>query len=446
MSEDPAIANDAGGLASAAANLMAGARTQADGLHLVGARDRYRRQVVRAIELGQRALAMAEQGGDARTAASARLTLALAQAARARDARHGAGQLSLGAQRAPTLDACEDGWRKVEAIVAVAEASAAEALRMATAIDKASVRKEVTAARAAAHEARRLVVERNHAYTFHADASFSFGEGWYLAAASVLAEVVIQIEPNKAQTEQVRQFLRDAGLQARIVPYRSRPRANKHLPEIVARAFRDDSASAQHRLRTAFLGEAAIPRAIVDWATRRMTGVSANKKVLLWVRDGKHHPARNTTQPELVALARCAREAGLVPVLVGDAVPDGGPPPDAVDLTLFWKESLFQGLDMRRAQLQLFEHLRAAHGLAGQLGVTTAGMDGPALLGLPTMYLTAAPNGRLGTWVGAIPGYEEIVRGDGYLERIRDRLRQWAASGAAQPPPGAAEAPATPRT
>ena len=49
-------------------------------------------------------------------------------------------------------------------------------------------------------------------------------------------------------------------------------------------------------------------------------------------------------------------------------------------------------------------------------------MDGPALLGLPTIYLTDAPNVRLGTWVGAVPGYQEVVRGPGYLDRIADRL------------------------
>ena len=84
---------------------------------------------------------------------------------------------------------------------------------------------------------------------------------------------------------------------------------------------------------------------------------------------------------------------------------------------------------MRRAQLQFFEHLKGAHGLVGQLGVTTAGMDGPALMGLPTMYLTGAPNVRLGTWVGTVPGYQEVVRGDGYLERVSDRLRRWADDG-----------------
>src|SRR6185312_3632430 len=100
--------------------------------------------------------------------------------------------------------------------------------------------KAARTADAAAREARLLLDERNDAYTFHADPGFSFGEGWYLAAAAVLAGVAVQIEPDKPQTSQAERFLRDAGLEALFQPYRSRPRANKHLPELVARAFRAD--------------------------------------------------------------------------------------------------------------------------------------------------------------------------------------------------------------
>src|SRR5688500_20341949 len=94
-----------------------------------------------------------------------------AQAAHARHARHGVGQLSLSAQRAPTRDACDDGWRKVEAIAAGAEAAASEATRMALALDTPAAWKAARAAEAAARDARRIVDERNHAYTFHADPS-----------------------------------------------------------------------------------------------------------------------------------------------------------------------------------------------------------------------------------------------------------------------------------
>jgi hypothetical protein len=417
---------DAYALERTAAAILADALAPAAALHLPGGRDRHRRQLEHAIDLANRVLAATEEeGGDEGTRAGARSTLLKAHAARAQDARHGAGQLSLGAQRAPTCAACDDGWQRVEEIVAVAEESALLAARMAAALDNKTAWKAARAAEAAARDARRIVDQRNHAYTFHADPGFSFGEGWYLAAAAVLAGVAIQIEPGKPQTSQAERFLRDAGLSAEM-PYRSRPRANKHLPESVACAFRADPLSAQRKLRAAFLGDAAIPQTVIDWADGRLAGVSAGRKVLLWVRCGGHHPSRNTTVPELVELARRALVANLVPVLVGDAIRDGEVSSGAVDMTLFWKEPIFQGADMRRAQLQFFEHLKGAHGLVGQLGVTSAGMDGPALMGLPTMYLTDAPNVRLGTWVGTVPGYREVVRGDGYLERVSDRLRRWA--------------------
>jgi len=297
---------------------------------------------------------------------------------------------------------------------------------MAAQIDNNSAWKAARAAEAAARDARRIVDERNHAYSFHTDPGFSFGEGWYLAAAAVLAGVAIQIEPGKPQTPQAERFLRDAGLSSRIQPYRSRPRANKHLPEIVARAFCADPLSVQRKLRAAFLGDAPIPQTVTAWVDRKLAGVSPGRKILFWVRYGAHQPERNTTYHELVELARRALAANCVPILVGDAIRDGEVPSGAVDMTLFWKEPIFQGVDMRRAQLQFFEHLKRAHGLVGQIGVTTAGADGPALMGLPTMYLTGAPNLRLGTWVGTVPGYREIVRDDGYLERVSDGLGRWA--------------------
>ena len=130
-------------------------------------------------------------------------------------------------------------------------------------------------------------------------------------------------------------------------------------------------------------------------------------------------------ESEVLELSRSLHRAGVVPVLVGDALRGGAVPADAVDMILFWKDPVFRGDDGRRAQLQFFEHLRDAHGVIGQLGVTTAGMDGPALLGMPTMYLTDAPNVRMRAWVGAVPGYREIVRESAHLERVSGVLTEW---------------------
>lgn len=336
-------------------------------------------------------------------------------AARAEHARHGAGQLSLSAQRAPTLADCEDGWRRVAGIVAVAE----EAARAAAALAGGHVAAQRAAA--AARAARKIVDERNHAYTFHADPGFSFGEGWYVAAAAVLAGVLVQIEPDQPATASAARFLRDAGLGPQLVPYRSRPRANKQTTELIARAFANDPLDAQRRLRRAFLGAEPVPAAIAAWADARLA--REGKKVLVWIRRGTHHHGRNSTHAEVVHLVRRARDAGLVPVLFGEAAEE--PVAGAADLTLFRLDPLFRGEDLRRAQLMLFEQLRQAHGLVGQVGVTTAGMDGPALLGLPTLYLTESSNVRMRRWVGAVPDYEEVVRGPGSLDCIGETLRRW---------------------
>ncbi len=60
-------------------------------------------------------------------------------------------------------------------------------------------------------------------------------------------------------------------------------------------------------------------------------------------------------------------------------------------------------------------------------------MDGPALLGLPTMYLTDATNPRMRAWVGALPGYVEVVRDAGYLDGIGAALATWVAEGRGAP-------------
>ena len=239
---DLAASLDAHTLERAAAVILDDALALASALHLPGGRDRHRRQIEHAIDLANRVLAAAV-GGDARTSAGARSTLVKANAARARDARHGAGQLSLGAQRAPTCEACDDGWQRVEGIVAVAESSALVAARMAAELDNDSAWKAARAAEAAARDARRIVDERNHAYTFHTDPGFSFGEGWYLAAAAVLAGVAIQIEPGKPQTPQAERFLQDAGLSAEMetlggLALHSAPATHRH-PTPLASPFGD---------------------------------------------------------------------------------------------------------------------------------------------------------------------------------------------------------------
>ncbi|MDW7645387.1 MAG: hypothetical protein SCI25_10105 [Desulfuromonadales bacterium] len=418
---------DGGGLARKAATLLAEATALEGSLHLPGVRDDYRSRLEQVVLLATRALEGERENSEL---VSLHWVLLRAQGARAEDARYGAGQLSRGAQRAPTLDDCEDGWQRVEQIAGNAEEAALAAARFARLLDTAKARTIARRAEVAGNAARQIVLERNRAYTFHADPGFSFGEGWYLAAAALLAGVLIQIKPGAAQELQARRFLLDAGLEGALRPYRSRPASPKHLTHLIAEAFHTDAVGAQRTLRAAFLGDEPPAASLRSWIDGKVGG-NQKQKVLLWVRTGDHDAPRNTCFDELRQLSDLVLNAGLTPIFFGDAVPADVAQTRGVDLTLCWKEPLFQGPDMRRAQLQLFEELRDRHGLVGQIGVTTAGMDGPALMGLPTLYLTQERNVRLGKWVGAVPGYQEVVRAPGYFEIIRTTLHQWQ-----QCPPG----------
>lgn len=344
----------------------------------------------------------------------------------AEDARYGAGQLSRAAQRAPSEADCEDGWERVEEIARGAEAVASKAQALLRDGDSAALRKLAADTRRASDAAREVIDGRNPAYTFHANPAFSFGEGWYAAAAAVLGGASLQIEPGQKHSAAAERFLVGAGLAAQLQPYRPRPRANKALPLIVADAFRQDAQTSQARLRSAFLEDTEVVPRVHAWLQARLPGVVERPTVLVWNRQCRHDAHRNSAPDELAALCRMSDEAGLCPVAIGDGLGEVRLPSGTLDLTLFWKEPLFQGVDMRRAQLELFERLRSNWALVGQVGVTTAGMDGPALLGLPTLYITDQPNVRLGRWVSAVPGYEEVIRDGTHVERIRTRLMEWA--------------------
>ena len=135
-------------------------------LHLSGVRDDYRFRLEQVVQLATRAL---DNAVDSREVELLQWVLVQAQVARAEDARYGAGQLSRGSQRAPTLADCEDGWQRVEAIVCTAEEAALETARFARLLNTGKAQALARRADAAAKAARQIVLERNCAYTFHAD-------------------------------------------------------------------------------------------------------------------------------------------------------------------------------------------------------------------------------------------------------------------------------------
>ena len=125
---------DGGGLTETAVTLLAEATALQGTLHLPGVRDEYRFRLEHVVHLTTRAL---ESAVESREVALLHWVLVQASGARAEDARYGAGQLSRGSQRAPTLEDCEDGWHRVEEIVCTAEEAALAAAGFARLLDTA---------------------------------------------------------------------------------------------------------------------------------------------------------------------------------------------------------------------------------------------------------------------------------------------------------------------
>ncbi|MDK9718519.1 MAG: hypothetical protein OEL57_11530, partial [Trichlorobacter sp.] len=298
---------DGGELTRKAVTLLAEATALQGTLHLPGVRDEYRSRLEQVVLLATRAL---DNAGESQEVTLLQWVLVQAFGARAEDARYGAGQLSRGSQRAPTLEDCEDGWQRVEQITCTAEDTALEAARFARLLDTANAREIACRAEVAGKAARQIILERNRAYTFHADPGFSFGEGWYLTAAALFAGLSIQIRPGAVQELQARRFLFDAGLEGSLRPYRSRPASPKHLTHIIAEAFRVDAPGAQRTLRTGFLGYESPSAALRSWIDGKVGG-KPEQKVLLWVRTGDHHARRNTCFDELGQLSELVVSAGL---------------------------------------------------------------------------------------------------------------------------------------
>ena len=86
-------------------------------------------------------------------------------------------------------------------IVDNARESADKARRLASEVGEFRTRKLVERAERAANLAESMLAARNRAYTFFTTPGFSFGEGWYLAAASCSTNFLSRCEPARLKKD-----------------------------------------------------------------------------------------------------------------------------------------------------------------------------------------------------------------------------------------------------
>lgn len=144
------------------------------------------------------------------------------------------------------------------------------------------------------------------------------------------------------------------------------------------------------------------------------------KYALLWVRlsaktkkGGAHAELDTSLQGVRDLKAQIIAQTGRTVIVVGD---NPGKPEitnNAINLLEFWKQAPFNTLpdvEKRMAQLRLFSHMVQNGYDLVSIGMRSGAMEGPALLGVPTVYIEDEGNKqniRMEKWLGKVPGWTQ---------------------------------------
>jgi hypothetical protein len=130
-------------------------------------------------------------------------------------------------------------------------------------------------------------------------------------------------------------------------------------------------------------------------------------KILIWNRARNDYEKVRDTSPRLLSqLTQLVRTKGFNPVLFGHPVKNA--PRLSCNLTEIWNEP---GIGSHLEQLRFVEHIRRHFDVVGSIGNRSGGMDGPALLGMPTLYLEerdAEHQARMFDWTRCMFNYRRV--------------------------------------
>lgn len=194
---------------------------------------------------------------------------------------------------------------------------------------------------------------------------------------------------------------------------------------IVADAYGRNPETAQEAVEDEWLPEGAkegtatgrSDMSIAEWCHAKGIGKGPSYAFIWYRRSGAKggaHKELDTSATATSQIIRAAREGSAADriVLIGDGGYDGEAQPD-IDLTEFWTEpgTPFYGSG-RKMQLALFAYLKNANIRVMNVGMRSGALEGPALLGIKTVFLEEKYNlqeGRMDQWQGGVvPGFERV--------------------------------------
>jgi hypothetical protein len=202
---------------------------------------------------------------------------------------------------------------------------------------------------------------------------------------------------------------------------RGRLRSATYGTTVVGRlAGKDDAMQLKDALTTAWRGDesAAAKKdvALREWL-KGIGLVPGKAYAFLWVKTGamsaekSHHFTSPAAWNQLIELI--PKEAGRTPVLVGEPLAGVTTVPS---LVRFWDEAKFPAdvkAEGRIGQLRLFSLLAASKDYdVVNVGMRSGALEGPALVGLPTIYLEEKGNQqsqRMEKWLKTLPSYFRVM-------------------------------------
>ena len=198
-----------------------------------------------------------------------------------------------------------------------------------------------------------------------------------------------------------------------------------NVTRIVAERYSTNPEAAKAELEKEWLPEGAKEglaksydsgKTIAEWVTEK--GFEKGKSyAFIWFRrsgeKGGAHKELDTSEKATQQIIEVAKkgEAAEKLVIIGDSGHDLGKVAD-INLTEFWNESgsPFKGSG-RKMQLALFAYLINNGFNIMNIGMRSGALEGPALLGVKTVFLEEKYNlqeGRMDQWQGVVPGFKRV--------------------------------------
>lgn len=182
-----------------------------------------------------------------------------------------------------------------------------------------------------------------------------------------------------------------------------------YMTKIISVKYLCDKES-RRKIRDAFLKKRNENEACVRKFLNEKISDRTKMKILIWIRNRRYDSGRNSTIIALKQLRDTVKDMDLDPIFIGNTLVNIEEIiTDRPNFIRFYEDHPFEKDVLR--QLLMFELMRTEFNVKAQIGMMSGGMDGPAFLGMPTIWFATRPvaERRMDDLIDILPQYKKIT-------------------------------------